>query len=230
MSANINFTEGEIKAMAEELSKDYKAKVTVEIQNTEFYHASREQVMAAAAQMVKRGYEPKESALDALTSYLEGYNLWLAGEVGTGKTAFFKAAPLFLPPEIKDSPHYPRRVIVDMASDFDGMTISDIREYLFENRYNEIVLDDVGNEGTLNDYGNRREILPFVMAERAKVAPCTHLTTNYEKTYFDERYGYGFFDRLRSSAYFVKFSGISRRQLAPHINRNVRRDAKEDWV
>lgn len=196
--------------IADELLEGHKERKVV------LPEVSKEALSRNANEMLTKGYLPNESSIAALEAYMMGFNLWLSGDVGTGKTFFFRAAPVFIPPSGCAST--PRRVFVDMATDFEGMELSEIREYLYDHRFDELVLDDVGNEGTVNSYGNRREILPFILSERSKVGPCTHLTTNHEKKFFDERYGYGFFDRLRSSAFFVKFRGISRRVLTPHLN------------
>ena len=172
-------------------------------------------VQQAIDRMAEKGYQPTAESRDALRAYKAGYNLWLSGQVGTGKTEFFKNAPWNIP-DTGDS-NRPRRIIVDMATEFYGMSQDGILEFLHENRINEIVLDDVGNEGTINEYGNRREILPFILSKRMNVKPCTHITTNRDEQYFVSRYGYGFFDRLQAFAYQVKFIGESRRILKPHL-------------
>lgn len=43
-----------------------------------------------ARRMSERGYEMTENTLQILCEYLKGYNIWLCGNVGVGKTFFFE--------------------------------------------------------------------------------------------------------------------------------------------
>lgn len=47
-------------------------------------------VEATAKAMISKGYEITSRTLEVLADYLKGYNIWLCGNVGTGKTFFFE--------------------------------------------------------------------------------------------------------------------------------------------
>ena len=96
-------------------------------------------------------------------------------------------------------------------------TTPGVSAFLTANEGNELVLDDLGREPQFVEFGKRFEILPWIIEKRMGVTARTHFTTNFPKKYFDERYGYGLFDRMRSMAFHVRFEGESNRQLRPRI-------------
>ena len=165
-----------------------------------------------AMAMLSRGYVPDERVLAAAEKYLQGYALWIVGDVGTGKTTFFRALPVYQPQGRRDR----ERVILNMGRLL-GQSIEDVREFLTEHRDDELVIDDIGKEPLFVEYGTRFEILPWIVEERVEVRARTHYTSNYGKKYFDERYGYGLFDRVYTSAYFAEWRGQSRRTLSPRV-------------
>lgn len=170
------------------------------------------ELRAAADKMLKRGYWPTEASLLALEKYLQGYALWLAGDVGTGKTFFFRAAPVWQPQGRSDR----GRAVLNMGQLL-GENVESVKRYLADHADDELVIDDIGKEPLFVEYGTRFEILPWIVEERMQVQARTHYTSNYGKKYFDERYGYGLFDRIFTGAYFVEFAGVSRRVLAPRV-------------
>ena len=173
---------------------------------------TKEELTASAVKMAKRGYAPSEASLAALEKYLQGYGLWLSGDVGTGKTMFFKALPVMQTSRNREM----ERATLSMGGILDW-TVEDLSAFLAANEGNELVLDDLGREPQFVEYGKRFEILPWIIEKRMGATARTHFTTNFPKKYFDERYGYGLFDRMRSMAYHIRFEGESNRQLRPRI-------------
>ena len=173
---------------------------------------TKEELTTYAANMARRGYVPCAASLAALEKYLQGYGLWLSGDVGTGKTMFFKVLPVFQTSRNREM----ERVTLSMGGILDW-TVEDLSAFLTANEGNELVLDDLGREPQFVEYGKRFEILPWIIEKRMGVTARTHFTTNFPKKYFDERYGYGLFDRMRSMAFHVRFEGESNRQLRPRI-------------
>ena len=171
-----------------------------------------DELRRVARAMLSRGYVPDERVLAAAEKYLQGYALWIVGDVGTGKTTFFRALPVYQPQGRRDR----ERVILNMGRLL-GQSVEDVREFLTEHRDDELVIDDIGKEPLFVEYGTRFEILPWIVEERIEVRARTHYTSNYGKKYFDERYGYGLFDRVYTSAYFAEWRGQSRRTLAPRV-------------
>ena len=172
-----------------------------------------DELRRVAQAMLARGYVPDARVLAAVEKYLQGYALWIVGDVGTGKTSFFRALPVYQPQGRNDR----KRVVLNMGRLL-GKSVDEVKEFLEYHRDDELVLDDIGKEPLFVEYGTRFEILPWLVEERIEAKPRTHFTSNYGKKYFDERYGYGLFDRIYTSAYFAEWTGQSRRTLAPRVH------------
>ena len=157
---------------------------------------SSDVVRKYAESMAAKGYLHSESSILAIEKYLQGYNLWLNGDCGTGKTLFFKR----LNPRIK----------VFRMIDTTGISIDELREWMEDARNKEIMIDDIGVEPIFNYYGNRFEIFPWIVEKRLEVTARTHLTSNLTAKAMAERYGRRALDRL---LYFKKitFKGESKR-------------------
>ena len=201
------------KQIASELAADLKRPSVHERTVTE------DELKAAAAHMAKRGYVPSAAALSALEKYMQGYALWLSGDVGTGKTMFFRCVPRMRTAINTDGAiaFLPMGAILDWS-------VGDLSAFLRENAGSEVVIDDAGREPQFVEYGKRFEVLPWIVEKRMESASRTHFTTNFPKKFFDERYGYGLFDRMRSLAYHVRFDGESMRTLRPRIKFKAREE------
>lgn len=178
-----------------------------------------EAIKSRALEMAKQGYQPTEAALAALELYLKGYGLWLSGDVGTGKTMFFQLLrPLNI--LLRRTGRAPAIVIFPMVRTLE-MSVADIKEWLDENYYNEVVLDDVGAEPVFNHFGGKFDILPYILDKRLD-SPCrTHATSNLKAKamalrYNDERV----LDRFAEMFVKVPFTGASFRRSQP--NRLIR--------
>lgn len=167
---------------------------------------------AVATAMARHGYEPTTTSLGALEKFMQGYNLWIDGDVGTGKTSFFTSMPRINMPDL----HTEKIAVFDFGR-IAGMEFDEVMTELEAHDRDELVLDDVGKEPRFNKYGERFELFPLIFERRLDLSVRTHVTTNFGPKYFDERYGYGLFDRLRAAAYHVTFKGVSKRTLKPHL-------------
>ena len=119
---------------------------------------TKEELTGYAANMARRGYVPCAASLAALEKYLQGYGLWLSGDVGTGKTMFFKVLPVFQTSRNREM----ERVTLSMGGILDW-TVEDLSAFLTANDGNELVLDDLGREPQFVEYGKRFEILPWII-------------------------------------------------------------------
>ena len=163
-----------------------------------------------AREMTARGYRHTEESLEALRLYLAGYGLLLMGGVGTGKTHFFRTVGAVLRAYGKARP------AIFTMMDTVGRKVDDVREYFNEMAGQEIVLDDIGAEPTFNEYGNRWDILPWLLEMRMAASGRTHFTTNLSPAELEKRYGARTVDRLHEMAASVAYTGRSNRRTTPN--------------
>jgi len=79
-----------------------------------------------------------------------------------------------------------------------------------------VVLDDIGAEPTFNEYGNRWDVLPWLLEMRLASSGRTHFTTNLSPAELSKRYGARTVDRLHEMACDVTFKGKSNRRTKPN--------------
>ncbi len=178
------------------------------------------ELRVAAAAMAARGYRHSPASLEALRRYLQGYGLYLAGAVGTGKTLFFRTVQ---PTPTRGNPQG-RVAILSMAGLLDR-SVADVAAFLDGNTDHELVLDDVGREPQFVEYGKRFEILPWILDRREACAARTHVTTNGSEREIAARYGTAVVDRLRGLGAYIRFSGPSLRAPRPKIRFPARKVA-----
>ena len=152
-----------------------------------------------------RGYIHTERSLAALESYIKGYGLYLYGDVGTGKTSFFKcigtAGMRFF------------NILRHMATPLDR-----IDEIINGFRDDELVIDDIGSEPVYNNYGSRIDLLPWIVEVRFESTKRTHFTTNLSGDAITERYGARLVDRIKEMCKCYRFDGQSRRKPKPNAS------------
>ena len=169
-----------------------------------------ERLAAWARETTARGYRHSEATLGALRLYLAGYGLLLMGGVGTGKTFFFRALGNVLAANGKARPTiYPMMDTV-------GRKVEDVRAFFMDAARDEVVLDDIGAEPTFNEYGNRWDILPWLLEMRMAASGRTHFTTNLSPAELEKRYGARTVDRLHEMAASVAYTGKSNRRTRPN--------------
>ena len=169
-----------------------------------------ERLAALARETAAYGYRHTEESLEALRLYLAGYGLLLMGGVGTGKTYFFRVIG-----EARARRGMARPAIFTMM-DTVGRKVEDVREYFNEMAGQEIVLDDIGAEPTFNEYGNRWDILPWLLEMHMAASGRTHFTTNLSPAELERRYGARTVDRLHEMAASVTYAGKSNRRTKPN--------------
>lgn len=162
--------------------------------------------------MARSGYRHNAETLQALQKYLAGYGLLIFGNVGVGKTFFFAA----ISGAIRQICPGMRKPKLWKIMSIAGKRMDEIRESLRELNDSEIVVDDIGSEPTYNEFGNRWEILPWIIEARLSSEMRTHFTTNLTAVELENRYGARTVDRLHEMAASVKFYGRSNRVNKPN--------------
>lgn len=169
---------------------------------------TREQLVAKATAMARRGYIHSEASLAALEAYLQGYGILLSGGMGLGKTFFFQTLnPQPLP-------------ILSFNQCF-LWKYEDLGEWLDNFADRDIVLDDIGWEsGRASNYGTRFDTLQVVLDARLRVRRArTHITTNCTNDELVEKYDPHVVDRIYECC---------RCFVLP--NAESKRDALVDWA
>lgn len=127
--------------------------------------ATQERLSMVALHMTRCGYRHTRESLDALRDWLDGYGLLLAGDVGTGKTMFFKCLPNSV-------------AILPMREcylwGFDRLD-----SWLSSNADSDILVDDLGAECAANNFGSKYNAINPILERRLGSAYRTNFTTNF---------------------------------------------------
>ena len=192
--------------MADRLAKKYRPK------DKETPGVKSSVVEMVAGQMAERGYEMTPKAIEILTDYLKGYNLWLCGNVGVGKTFFFDVMSMVRVEEKRIRPIIKLSMIETM-----GWTMDSAREWVSYHNDEDVLLDVVGSEPVMNSYGVKAELFPYLLERRMKLANRrTHITSNLGPKDILSRYDVRVSDRFVQMFKFEKFeSKKSRRETRP---------------
>ena len=126
-----------------------------------------------AKRMSGSGYQFTEETLKILLQYLKGYNLWICGNVGVGKTFFFDCLN-----RIRRSYDSDRIVKLSMI-ETQGWTMEQAAEWALDYADYDVLIDDVGAEPLLNHYGEKVEVFPYLLEKRMNRTRCRtrHLGT-----------------------------------------------------
>ena len=162
--------------------------------------------------MASLGYEMSEWSVGVLADYLKGYNLWLCGKVGVGKTFFFDVMS-----KIRVEKHMEPIAKLSMI-ETQGWSMEDARNWADGSRDVDVLIDDVGTEPVeMVSYGQKIDLFPYLLEKRMQLTTRrTHLTSNLGVADINKRYG------LRVADRFVQFFKMckcpdkgSRRKPAP---------------
>lgn len=156
------------------------------------------------------GYEMNKTSLQILCEYLKGYNLWLCGTVGVGKTYFFETMSRLRRARGMDP------IIKLSMIETQGWTMDNASQWARETAEYDVLIDDVGAEPMLNHYGEKVEVFPYLLELRMQTRARTHLTSNLAPKDILRRYERRVADRFVQMFRMVEMkSKDSRRRLAP---------------
>lgn len=136
--------------------------------------------------MSKKGFVFTEKTVKLLRIYLsnKSHGMFLCGGVGIGKTFFF--ATLGIPIlNLKYATH---------------KTVDEIYTALELHQHRDILVDDIGDETKMSDYGVKKEILSDILDARCQTLNRTHFTSNISDAEIRARYGDRVWDRLAQLA------------------------------
>lgn len=144
--------------------------------------------------------EDYNQVVDWLTDN-EGKGLVLMGSVGLGKTIIAR----FVIPYIFNKCLGKGVAFYSMAQ---LRTLKDVQDVL-KNKI--IVLDDLGVEDIVNEYGNKIDVFSMIVDEVEKENKLLIITTNLNNRLLQEKYKQRSYDRLMSISKVVIFKGQSLR-------------------
>lgn len=166
-----------------------------------------------AKKMTEAGYDFTEDTLAILLDYLKGYNLWLFGNVGVGKTFFFDCMN-----QVRNIRGTDRIIKLSMI-ETQGWNMDDAREWANDSRDNDVLIDDVGAEPIMNHFGQKVEVFPYLLEKRMQLTlRRTHITSNLGGADILKRYDRRISDRFTQmfKPYQIK-AKRSRRKLSPWL-------------
>lgn len=149
-------------------------------------------VESVGKKMISYGYQMSEWSVKVLMDYLKGYNLWLCGKPGVGKTFFFDVMS-----KVRRSMGYESILKLSMI-ETQGWTMENARDWADETRDYNVLIDDVGTEPLeMVSYGQRVDLFPYLLEKRMQLTQMrTHLTSNLGAEDIMKRYGLRVSDRF----------------------------------
>jgi DNA replication protein DnaC len=157
-------------------------------------------------------------------SGIESKGLCLIGEPGRGKTYAFKImAKLFN----KESKMFPANVLIDKWEVYGVKERSEFFNLLKGHKptqerreiartWRDCIIDDIGTEPTLNDYGTKREVIDTIIQHRTREfedsGARTHMSMNLSLDGIQNRYGPRFVSRVHQLCHVVVLKGSDRRR------------------
>lgn len=97
------------------------------------------------------------------------------------------------------------------ASDLSSCYKNDIDNYNLHYATSPIIIDDIGIEGIMGNYGEKIDLVSEIIDRCEKRSRLVILTTNLTPAEITERYGIRTYDRLRGITRSIKFNGESLR-------------------
>jgi hypothetical protein len=202
----------EIAKVAAEAAKAAEAEVTA-ARPAPQDHVDQELLKRQAVRLAKAGYDMTPHMVEILESYIKGYNIWLVGKPGVGKTFFFKC----LNKVRRDRGVY--KIVILSMIETQGWTMEDAKTWIEVNADNDVMIDDVGSEPVMVSFGMKAELFPYLLEARMTCGRRTHITSNVDKADILDRYGVRVADRFAQFFKRCKMDTTgSRRTLKPWIS------------
>ena len=176
------------------------SKISIEIPNADdWFYKVYEEILKADRRVLR-----KNKHYDDIILWLKGNNqsgLIIMGSCGLGKSMIAKYIIPYIVMKV-----YGRIFKVVNASEISNKkTLEDI----LENRL--IVLDDIGTEEMIMEYGNRIDPIPIIVDRAEKEGKLLIITTNLTPSQIKDRYGDRIADRIRYLCKQVAIKGESYR-------------------
>lgn len=134
--------------------------------------------------------------------YNDGKGLLLHGDCGRGKSLLTtQLIPIFIHKQ------YRKRCVITDARHLKEHFADGKQKFLYQ------VIDDVGTETVLNDYGTKRDLFPELVDYADKHGLILIVSSNLSRDEL-ERYGERTFDRIRSGLKRIELRGKSLRATA----------------
>ena len=144
------------------------------------------------------GYRPAPAAIPAIRAYLSGHALLLSGDPGVGKTFLMRCL------------HGRLRTAAEIA----GYGLAQLWMFYSWTDAYDIVIDDLGAEPMVSEYGAKEDVLKAVIAHREPLKFRTHITTNLTAEQIAKRYGDRTLSRLIGMCRAFKLTGPDMRGKA----------------
>lgn len=173
-------------------------------------NVSSEMIGKVAKLMAEKGYEHSNCSIKMIESYLQGYGLYVQGDVGVGKTEAFRVLSSITWNDNDGKSVSPEFYVVEMSG-LGDKTIKELSSFLCEHMDDDVLIDDIGAEPQMFQGGMRIEPLSIVLNLRCKASGRTHITTNHDEKVLFERYGVRVVDRLRQFGKMFSMRGDSHR-------------------
>lgn len=174
-------------------------------------------VESYAARMQRIGYEMTVESVSVLAEYLKGYNIWLCGNVGVGKTYFFECMS-----RIRRASGMGPIVKLSMI-ETQGWDMDRAREWVEAYEGDDVLIDDVGTEPIMKSWGQEAELFPYLLEKRMQLfGKRTHMTSNLGPGDIKKRYGERVIDRFVQVFKMIQFKARKSRRKqvawAPSLN------------
>ena len=145
------------------------------------------------------GYVPHIAHIEPIRTYLAGKGVALIGETGVGKTFLMQAlgARIYL------------------AADIASNGLRGLPQWFEWTDGHALCIDDLGAEHTVNEFGNKAEVMAQVIAHRLeRQGGVTHVTSNLSAKQVAGRYGDRTLSRLLGMCTPHTLEGLDMRRVA----------------
>lgn len=155
----------------------------------------REAVVATDCSVKEFVLTPQVKQMVQWMTDTKGKGLILTGPPGTGKTMLLHTVPVLF------------RAVFGLVIHY-----TDARNLCRNDFNNLLCVDDVGTEGVVSDYGNKRDLFSELVCRAEETFAPLFLTTNLTGAQLNERYDVRITDRIVRLCRPIRFDGESQRR------------------